>query len=69
MIQALQRHRSLRNLFWRTGTQLAWLRPFLTKSHGKPRVDDPLPGDGFPANRDRERVLRRKLFISRNAAF
>jgi len=28
------------NLFWLTDEQMARLRPFFPKSHGKPRVDD-----------------------------
>ena len=28
------------NLFWLTEAQMARLRPFFPKSHGKPRVDD-----------------------------
>jgi transposase len=28
------------NLFWLTDAQMAWLKPFFSKSHGKPRVDD-----------------------------
>jgi transposase len=35
------------------------------KSHGKPRVDDPLPGNGLPASRKRGRVLSGIVFINR----
>ena len=28
------------NLFWLTEAQMARLRPFFPKSHGRPRVDD-----------------------------
>jgi len=28
------------NLFWRIDTQMERLKPFLPKSHGKPRIDD-----------------------------
>ena len=28
------------DLFWLTDAQMARLRPFFPKSHGKPRVDD-----------------------------
>ena len=30
----------MRNLFWLTEAQMARLRPFFAKSHGRPRVDD-----------------------------
>ena len=41
------------NLFWLTGVQMARLRPFFPKSHGRPRVDD-------------WRVLSGIIFINRN---
>jgi transposase len=41
------------NLFWLTDAQMARLRPFFPKSHGKPRVDD-------------RRVLSGIIFIKRN---
>ena len=41
------------NLFWLTDDQMARLRPFFPKSHGKPRVDD-------------RRVLSGIIFINRN---
>ena len=41
------------NLFWLTEAQIARLRPFFPKSHGKPRVDD-------------RRVLSGIIFINRN---
>jgi len=41
------------NLFWLTDEQMAWLRPYFPKSHGKPRVDD-------------RRVLSGIIFINRN---
>ena len=41
------------NLFWLTDVQMARLRPFFPKSHGKPRVDD-------------RRVLSGIIFINRN---
>ena len=43
----------MRNLFWLTVEQIARLRPFFPKSHGKPRVDD-------------LRVLSGIIFINRN---
>ena len=39
-------------LFWLTGAQMARLKPFFPKSHGKPRVDD-------------KRVLSGIIFINR----
>ena len=33
-------------LYWLTDEQMARLKPFFPKSHGVPRVDDPLPGNG-----------------------
>jgi transposase len=41
------------SLFWLTDEQMARLRPFFPKSHGRPRVDD-------------RRVLSGMIFISRN---
>jgi transposase len=41
------------NLFWLSDEQMARLRPFFPKSHGKPRVDD-------------RRVLSGIIFINRN---
>ena len=41
------------NLFWLTDEQMARLRPFFPKSHGKPRVDD-------------RRVLSGIIFVNRN---
>ena len=41
------------NLFWLTEAQMARLRPFFPKSHGRPRVDD-------------RRVLSGIIFIDRN---
>ena len=41
------------NLFWLTEAQMARLKPFFPKSHGKPRVDD-------------RRVLSGIIFINRN---
>lgn len=41
------------NLFWLTEEQMARLRPFFPKSHGKPRIDD-------------RRVLSGIIFINRN---
>ena len=41
------------NLFWLTDDQMARLRPYFPKSHGKPRVDD-------------RRVLSGIIFINRN---
>lgn len=32
------------DLFWLTEAQMERLKPFFPLSHGKPRVDDPLPG-------------------------
>jgi hypothetical protein len=48
MIQAPQR-----DLLWLTGTQMALLRPFFPKCHGRPRVDD-------------RRVLSGVIFVNRN---
>ena len=55
------------NLFWLTDAQMARLRPFFPKNHGVPRVGDPLPGNGLPANRERGRVLSGIIFINRNS--
>lgn len=41
------------NLYWLNEEQMARLRPFFPKSHGKPRVDD-------------RRVLSGIIFINRN---
>jgi transposase len=41
------------NLYWLTDEQMARLRPFFPKSHGKPRVDD-------------RRVLSGIIFINHN---
>ncbi|MEY8827875.1 transposase [Sedimentitalea sp. XS_ASV28] len=41
------------NLFWLTDAQMARLRPFFPRSHGKPRVDD-------------RRVLSGIILINRN---
>ena len=41
------------DLYWLSDAQLAKLRPFFPKSHGKPRVDD-------------KRVLSGIIFINRN---
>ncbi|QFT74086.1 hypothetical protein FIU92_13690 [Ruegeria sp. THAF33] len=41
------------NLFWLTDEQMARLRPYFPKSHGKPRVDD-------------RRLLSGIIFIKRN---
>jgi transposase len=41
------------NLFWLTDEQMARLRPFFPKSHGRPRVDD-------------RRVLSGIIFVNRN---
>jgi len=41
------------DLFWLSDTQMARLKPFFPKSHGKPRVDD-------------KRVLSGIIFINRN---
>jgi transposase len=41
------------NLFWLTDEQMARLRPYFPKSHGRPRVDD-------------RRVLSGIIFINRN---
>ncbi|MCO6361934.1 transposase, partial [Paracoccus sp. 08] len=41
------------NLFWLSDEQMARLRPFFPKSHGRPRVDD-------------RRVLSGIIFINRN---
>jgi transposase len=44
---------NMSDLFWLTEAQMARLRPFFPKSHGKPRVDD-------------RRVLSGIIFINRN---
>ena len=54
------------SLFWLTDEQMERLKPFFPKSHGVPRVDDPLPGNGLRANRERGRVLSGIIFINRN---
>ena len=41
------------NLYWLTEEQMARLRPYFPKSHGKPRVDD-------------RRVLSGIVFVNRN---
>lgn len=41
------------NLYWLSEAQMARLRPFFPKSHGKPRVDD-------------RRVLSGIIFVNRN---
>ena len=41
------------NLYWLTDEQMARLRPYFPKSHGKPRVDD-------------RRVLSGIVFVNRN---
>lgn len=41
------------NLFWLSEAQMARLKPFFPKSHGRPRVDD-------------RRVLSGIIFINRN---
>lgn len=41
------------NLFWLTDAQMARLKPFFPKPHGKPRVDD-------------RRVLSGIIFVNRN---
>lgn len=41
------------NLYWLSDAQMARLKPFFPKSHGKPRVDD-------------RRVLSGIIFINRN---
>ncbi len=41
------------SLFWLTDAQMARLRPFIPKSHGKPRVDD-------------RQVLSGIIFLNRN---
>ena len=55
----------MRKLYRLTKTQLDRLKPFLPKSRGKPRVDDPLPGSGLAANRERGKVLSGMIFIQR----
>ena len=46
--------------------QMAWISPFFPLSHGIPRVDDPLPGNGLHANRERGRVISGIIFVIRN---
>ncbi|KEO58593.1 hypothetical protein DT23_16180 [Thioclava indica] len=41
------------DLFWLTDAQMARLEPYFPKSRDKPRVDDPLPGNGLLTNRCR----------------
>lgn len=41
------------NLYWLSDAQMARLKPFFPRSHGKPRVDD-------------RRVIRGIIFINRN---
>ena len=53
-------------VFWLSEAQIARLRPFFPKARGKPRVDDPLRGNGLPANRVRGRVLSGIIYIQRN---
>jgi len=54
------------NLYWLSEVQMARLRRYFPKSHGVPRVDDPVPGNGLPTNRERGRVLSGVIFINRN---
>ena len=54
------------NHFCLTDEQMERLTPFLPKSHGKPRVDDPLPGSGLTTNCERARVLSGIIFIKRD---
>ena len=53
------------NLYWLSEAQMERLKPFFPTSHGKPRVDDPLPDSGLLANRERGRVLSGIIFINR----
>lgn len=53
MIQAPNFGGAMSNLYWLNEDQMARLRPFFPKSHGKPRVDD-------------RRVLSGIIFINRN---
>jgi transposase len=53
MIQAPELGGTMSNLYWLSEDQMARLRPFFPKSHGKPRVDD-------------RRVLSGIIFINRN---
>ena len=53
-------------LYWLTEAQVERLKPFFPKSRGKPRVDDPLPGNGLASNRERGKVLSGIIFIQRN---
>jgi len=53
MIQTPKFGGGMSNLYWLSEDQLARLRPFFPKSHGKPRVDD-------------RRVLSGIIFINRN---
>ncbi len=43
------------DLYWLTDEQMARLRPYFPKSHGKPRVDD-------------RRVLSGIIFVNRNGS-
>ncbi len=43
----------MRNLYWLTEEQMARLRPFFPRSHGRPRVDD-------------SRVMSGIIFLNRN---
>lgn len=47
------RHLGMSDLYWLTDEQMARLRPYFLKSHGKPRVDD-------------RRVLSGIVFVNRN---
>ena len=53
MIQAPELGGTMSNLYWLSEDQMARLRPFFPKSHGKPRVDD-------------RRVLSGIVFFNRN---
>jgi transposase len=53
MVQATQADRSMSNFIWLTDVQMARLKLFFPKSHGKPRVND-------------RRVLSGIIFINSN---
>ncbi len=54
------------DMFLLTEAQMARISPFFPLSHGVPRVDDPLPGNGLPSNRERGRVISGIIFVIRN---
>jgi len=51
------------DMFLLSEAQMARISPFFPLSHGVPRVDDPVPGNGLPTNRERGRVVSGIIFV------